>query len=56
MGYLDPGFFGFLSQIGVALLLVFTIAFSFFSKPIKKFFRKILKKEDPEEKGNSEEK
>jgi hypothetical protein len=46
MGYLDPGLFGILSQIGVAILLVFVTAFAFFSKSIKKFFAKIFKKKD----------
>jgi len=49
MGYLDPGFFGLLSQIGTALLLVVISAFTFFSKPLKKFFNKTFKKEGKEE-------
>lgn len=48
MGYLDPGFFGLLSQIGTALLLVVVSAFTLFSKPIKRFFRKIFKKDEQE--------
>jgi hypothetical protein len=47
MGYLDPGLFGILSQIGVAILLVAVSAFALFSKSIKKFFAKIFKKEAP---------
>jgi hypothetical protein len=46
MGYLDPGLFGILSQIGIAILLVLVTAFAFFSKSIKKFFARIFKKED----------
>ena len=50
MGYLDPGIFGILSQIGLALLLIVVSAFTFFTKPIKKAFRKIFKKKsDPTE-------
>lgn len=40
MGYLDPGFFGILSQIGVALLVVLVSVFTFLSKPIKKLLHK----------------
>jgi DNA-binding MltR family transcriptional regulator len=46
MGYLDPGLFGILSQIGVAILLVLVTAFALFSKSIKKFFAKIFKKNE----------
>ena len=46
MGYLDPGLFGILSQIGVAILLVLVTAFALFSKSIKKFFAKIFKKDE----------
>ncbi len=56
MGYLDPGFFGLLSQIGTALLLVFVSAFTFFSKPIKKFFHKVFHKETQEEDDPSQDK
>ena len=56
MGYLDPGFFGLLSQIGTALLLVGISAFTFFSKPIKKFFKKLFKKETSDEEELKEEK
>ncbi|NMC45294.1 MAG: hypothetical protein GYA52_00530 [Chloroflexi bacterium] len=55
MGYLDPGFFGLLSQIGTALLLVVISAFTFFSKPIKKFFNKLSKKEEKEQPSEKEE-
>jgi hypothetical protein len=45
MGYLDPGLFGQLGQIGVAILLVFVSAFALFSKSIKGFFAKVFKKD-----------
>ena len=48
MGYLDPGLFGQLAQIGVAILLVFVSAFALFSKSIKSFFAKLFKKDVPE--------
>jgi hypothetical protein len=43
MGYIDPGLFGLLSQIGVVFFLVIVTGFTFFSKTIKKIFRKIFK-------------
>jgi hypothetical protein len=48
MGYIDPGLFGIISQIGVAIGLVFVTAFAFFTKPIKKLFARKEKKEDQE--------
>lgn len=48
MGYLDPGLFGQLAQIGVAVLLVFVSAFALFSKTIKNFFAKLFKKDQPD--------
>lgn len=54
MGYLDPGFFGLLSQIGVALLVVLVSVFTFLSKPIKKLL-KIKPKKDSEKESESEE-
>lgn len=53
MGYLDPGFFGLLSQIGVALLVVLVSVFTFLSKPIKKLL-KIKPKKDSETESESE--
>ena len=50
MGYLDPGLFGQLAQIGVAVLLVFVSAFALFSKTIKKFFAKLFKKDQADTK------
>lgn len=52
MGYLDPGLFGQLGQIGIAILLVFVSAFALFSKTIKNFFAKLFKKDQ----SNSEKK
>ena len=50
MGYLDPGIFGILSQVGLAILLIVVSAFTFFLKPIKNAFKKIFKKKaDPRE-------
>ena len=43
MGYLDPGLFGVLSQIGVVVLLFVVTIFTFFSKKVKKLFGKIFK-------------
>jgi len=43
MGYIDPGLFGILSQIGVVVFLFLVTGFTFFSKAIKKFFKKIFK-------------
>jgi len=40
MGYLDPGLFGIISQIGVALGLVVVSAFAILFKPFKKWFSK----------------
>lgn len=45
MGYLDPGLFGQLGQIGIAILLVFVSAFALFSKAIKNFFARLFKKD-----------
>ncbi len=47
MGYLDPGLFGLLSQVGLAVFLIAVSAFTFFFKPIKKFFTRIFKGEEP---------
>jgi hypothetical protein len=52
MGYLDPGLFGLLSQIGLAIFLIVVSAFTFFLKPIKKFFNRIFKKEESNKSGN----
>ena len=55
MGYLDPGFFGLLSQIGVALLVVLASAFTFLSKPLKKLFHKKSKSDTEKDPENKEE-
>ena len=48
MGYIDPGLFGTVSQIGLALLFVITTSFTLFFKPIKKGFRAIFKRKSSE--------
>jgi hypothetical protein len=53
MGYLDPGLFGVLSQVGLAVLLLAVSAFSFFFKPIKKLFLRIFKRKNPNESTTS---
>ncbi len=44
MGYIDPGAFGLISQIGFILLFAIVSAFMFFFNPLKqlvgKFFRR----------------
>ena len=45
MGYIDPGLFGIISQIGVAIGLVVISAFAFIFKPFRKLFSK---KEKPD--------
>jgi len=43
MGYLDPGLFGILSQVGLGIFLLIVSAFAFFFRPIKKFFARLFK-------------
>ena len=43
MGCLDPGLFGLLSQVGLAVFLVAVSALTVFFKPIKKLFLRIIK-------------
>ncbi|MCJ7518941.1 MAG: hypothetical protein MUO42_04635 [Anaerolineaceae bacterium] len=50
MGYIDPGLFGIISQIGIALGLVIVSAFAFFFKPFKKLFSKKEKSENDSQK------
>lgn len=45
MGYLDPGLFGILSQLGLAVFLVVVSAVTFFFKPIKTLFKRVFKKD-----------
>lgn len=47
MGYIDPGLFGIISQIGIAIGLVVVSAVAFIFKPFKKLFSG---KKNPEEK------
>jgi hypothetical protein len=54
MGYLDPGLFGLISQLGVSLLFIAATAFMFFFKPIKKVFNKAFNKEQSEEPENTD--
>ena len=51
MGYIDPGLFGVISQIGIAVGLVVVSAFAFLTKPLKRFFSK----EDQTENETTEE-
>jgi hypothetical protein len=44
MGYIDPGLFGMISQMGLAVFLVLVSVFMFFFNPIKKLFNRIFKK------------
>jgi hypothetical protein len=53
MGYLDPGLFGILSQVGLTIFLLVTSTFVFFFKPIKKFFSKIFKGKNAEKTEDS---
>ena len=48
MGYLDPGLFGILSQLGLAAFLVVVSAVTFFFKPIKTLFKRVFKKDRAE--------
>jgi hypothetical protein len=53
MGYLDPGLFGVISQVGLAVLLAVVSVFMFFLNPIKKFFNKSSKKNEAGEEAAS---
>ena len=46
MGYVDPGSFGVLSQIGYVILLTIMTGLMFFFSPIKKTIRKLRKRTD----------
>jgi hypothetical protein len=57
MGYLDPGLFGILSQVGLGIFLLVVSAFAFFFRPIKKFFIRLFKGKkmaEPESAANDE--
>lgn len=45
MGYIDPGLFGIVSQLGLTILLILGSVFMFFFNPIKKFFLRIFGKD-----------
>lgn len=45
MGYIDPGLFGMVSQIGLALFFLAGTVFMFFLNPLKKLFAKLSKKD-----------
>ena len=42
MGYLDPGIFGMISQIGYVLLFAVVSGFMFFFQPIKNLYTRIF--------------
>ena len=46
MGYLDPGIFGMISQIGYLLLFAVVSGFMFFFQPLKNLFNRVFKRED----------
>jgi hypothetical protein len=52
MGYLDPGLFGMISQIGLAIFLLVVSVFAFFFRPVKAFFLKVFKKDNKESAGS----
>lgn len=41
MGYLDPGIFGMISQIGYVLLFAVVSGFMFFFQPLKNMFARM---------------
>jgi len=46
MGYIDPGLFGMISQMGLTVFLVIVSVFMFFFNPIKKLFNQIFKNKE----------
>jgi hypothetical protein len=42
MGYLDPGIFGMISQIGYVLLFAVVSAFMFLFQPLKNLFGRVF--------------
>jgi hypothetical protein len=42
MGYIDPGLFGIISQIGFLILFVTGSVFLFFFKPLKRAIKRIF--------------
>ena len=57
MGYLDPGIFGILSQVGLTAFLLIVAGFTFFFRPIKKFFKRLFggKEQKQSESSSTEE-
>ncbi len=45
MGYVDPGAFGLISQIVYILLFAIVSAFMFFFNPLKKFVRRLFRRQ-----------
>ena len=48
MGYIDPGIFGMITQIGYVLLFAVVSAFMFFFQPIKNVFDRIFRRQAAE--------
>jgi hypothetical protein len=48
MGYLDPGIFGMISQIGYVLLFALVSVFMFFFQPIKNAVSRVFKRQASE--------
>ncbi len=48
MGYIDPGAFGLIAQIGYVLLFAVVSGFMFFFKPIKNLLKKRFKRQSSE--------
>jgi len=55
MGYIDPGLFGIISQLGLALVLTGVSVFMFFFKPIKRTFLRLIGREDKFDGGDIKE-
>lgn len=49
MGYIDPGAFGIVSQIGYLVLFVFASVFLFLLKPLRRTADKLLGKTKPDD-------
>jgi hypothetical protein len=49
MGYIDPGTFGIVSQIGYLILFVFASVFLFFMKPLRRAVDKLLGRTEQED-------
>ena len=44
MGYIDPGAFGLISQIGYVILFALATGFMFFFNPIKRGLKRLLRR------------